>query len=1065
MITKLAHEGRVNLVEQLVSMIKSEGIQLPYTTVKVVIDYYGVLKNGDAALKVFQNVKTLCEGNIKTVQRLFGMVKQSGLERDAYMFKVLICAYCNSSRAALALRAFEDMKTYNLSPDASTKRLLVKSLWDEGKLREAAAVEESSVLTNCESMVALRGKLSSTNATDLQRFGRNLSGNILSSLQLRSIARFQCTTAIRQMAYGSTPDAFDEYLQMSEHTARDALFFFNMCIIELYMPKYLRKPTLEDVVKIQQKHNNVHGFPGMLGSIDCMHWEWKNCPVSWQGQYGRGDKKYPTIMLEAVASQDLWIWHAFYGMAGANNDINVLDNSPLFDDLLDDLAPVVPYVVNGVQYRNGYYLADGIYPEWASFVKSFTVATDPKHTYFKQRQESARKDVKRAFGVLQGRWGLIQQPACAFEVNTLRRIVSMQTVWIDRCETQRRKAKELRDKDTKREFLGKKHFPKRFFDKDRRTSIEETFPPSLRTFPRHFLTFSGVSRFRDVSEHNEWCDLLIAVRWFWETMEIPRGCNASFITIIPKVADPIGLGDFRPINLIGCYYKILTKILAERVKKVVGDVQNAFIKGRFILDGVLIANETVDFIKKTKRKCLAFKVDFEKAYDSINWRFLDDIMKRMGFGSKWCKWVLNCLESASTSILVNGSPTEEFVLERGVRQGDPLSHFIFILAAEGLNALVSEAVEKGIFKGVAVGADRVIVSHLQYADDTIFLASGVEKFKNRLADWKARSMLFGGRLSLVKSVLGSLPLYYFSLFRVPSSVINNLEGNGRDVSFWLDRWLMDSRLCDTFPRLFHLDRRPEGRVAEKEGGLRVFGRGNGSGLESLEGEDIWRWKPNEEGGFAVKELTRMLEDRILDVESTGEDTIWLKLVPKKVNIFVWRALKRRLLVHEELDKRDVDLDTVLCPCCNSVVESYEHSLSMCSMAMGVWEKVHCWWKLGGVKAFSIRDIFSLNGAVNLPNRSRLIWQTVLWSSGYFIWKERNNRVFTLKLKCQVLIKLFKRYNLKVLIGSREDQKRKISIGGCGCKILGSVVKKTELFCCLCVWVTDVGFGEVLFGLR
>ncbi|GJV04737.1 ALP1-like protein [Tanacetum coccineum] len=134
-------------------------------------------------------------------------------------------------------------------------------------------------------------------------------------------------------------------------------------------------------------------------------------------------KKYPTIMLEAVASQDLWIWHAFYGMAGANNDINVLDNSPLFDDLLDDLAPVVSYVVNGVQYRNGYYLADGIYPEWASFVKSFTVATDPKHTYFKQRQESARKDVERAFGVLQGRWGLIQQPARAYEVNTLRRIM------------------------------------------------------------------------------------------------------------------------------------------------------------------------------------------------------------------------------------------------------------------------------------------------------------------------------------------------------------------------------------------------------------------------------------------------------------------------------------------------------------------------------------------------------------------------------------------------------------------------------------------------------------------
>nr|GEX22144.1 protein ALP1-like [Tanacetum cinerariifolium] len=189
-------------------------------------------------------------------------------------------------------------------------------------------------------------------------------------------------------------------------------------------------------------------------------------------------KKYPTIMLKAVASQDLWIWHAFNGIAGANNDINVLDNSPLFDDLLDDLALVVPYVVNGVEYRNGYYLADGIYLEWASFVKSFTVATDPKHTYFKQRQKSVRKNVERAFGVLQRRWGPIQQPARAYEVNTLRRIMyasiimhnmiledqnmsivdlnnvysnparSMQTMWIYRCETQRRKVKELRDKDT-----------------------------------------------------------------------------------------------------------------------------------------------------------------------------------------------------------------------------------------------------------------------------------------------------------------------------------------------------------------------------------------------------------------------------------------------------------------------------------------------------------------------------------------------------------------------------------------------------------------------------------------
>nr|GEU83592.1 reverse transcriptase domain, reverse transcriptase zinc-binding domain protein [Tanacetum cinerariifolium] len=257
-----------------------------------------------------------------------------------------------------------------------------------------------------------------------------------------------------------------------------------------------------------------------------------------------------------------------------------------------------------------------------------------------------------------------------------------------------------------------------------------------------------------------------------------------------------------------------------------------------------------------------------------------------------------------------------------------------------------------------------------------FLQSGIVRFSLFFALLKlllhAKTYSFGGRLSLVKSVLGSLPLYYFSLFRVPFSVINNLKGNGRDVSFWLDRWLMDSRMCDTFPRLFHLDRRPEGRVAEK--GRWV--------------EGVWTWE---------LEWFREPRGRNLGREEYGRRHDLAQTCSKKVNIFVWRALKRRLPVREELDNRGVDLDTVLCPCCNSVVESCEHSLIMCSMAMGVWEKVHRWRKLRGIKAFSIRDMFSLNGGVNLPNRPRLIWQTVLWSSGYFIWKERNNRVFKAKV--------------------------------------------------------------------
>ncbi|GJU75074.1 ALP1-like protein isoform X1 [Tanacetum coccineum] len=150
-------------------------------------------------------------------------------------------------------------------------------------------------------------------------------------------------------------------------------------------------------------------------------------------------------MLEDVASQDLWIWHAFFEVAGANNDINVLDNSPLFDNLLEDIDPVAPFVVNGVGFEKGYYLADGIYPQWATFVKSFTVANDEKHSYFKKRQESTRNDVERAFDVLQGYQEIAISDFNEMYANPSR---NMQRTWIERCELQRRKAKELRDKET-----------------------------------------------------------------------------------------------------------------------------------------------------------------------------------------------------------------------------------------------------------------------------------------------------------------------------------------------------------------------------------------------------------------------------------------------------------------------------------------------------------------------------------------------------------------------------------------------------------------------------------------
>ncbi|KAI3736104.1 hypothetical protein L6452_15637 [Arctium lappa] len=233
----------------------------------------------------------------------------------------------------------------------------------------------------------------------------------------------KCTAAIRQLAYGLSADQNDEYVRIGETTSIECLKKFCRGIIEIFGPVYLRRPNAEDVERILHLHKEHHGFPGMLGSIDCMHWAWKNCPVAWQGQFTRGDHGVPTIMLEAVAYQDLWIWHAFFGVAGSNIDINVLNQSTLFNDVLQGYSPEIKFTVNGTDYTKGYYLADGIYPEWATIVKSFSCPQDLKRKKFKEMQEAARKDVERAFGVLQSRWAIIRGPSRFWHTSTMNDII------------------------------------------------------------------------------------------------------------------------------------------------------------------------------------------------------------------------------------------------------------------------------------------------------------------------------------------------------------------------------------------------------------------------------------------------------------------------------------------------------------------------------------------------------------------------------------------------------------------------------------------------------------------
>jgi hypothetical protein len=153
--------------------------------------------------------------------------------------------------------------------------------------------------------------------------------------------------------------------------------------------------------------------------------------------------------------------------------------------------------------------------------------------------------------------------------------------------------------------------------------------------------------------------------------------------------------------------------------QLVAPTQSAFLKGRQLVDGVVVINEVVDLAKRTGQSCLIFKVDFERAYDSVDWSFLDYMLDRFGFCSKWKGWIRTCVFAGNMSVLVNGSPSEEINIQRGLKQGDPLAPFLFLLVAEGLGGIMKKAVELRRFNGFRVGSSDLVVSHLQYADDTL----------------------------------------------------------------------------------------------------------------------------------------------------------------------------------------------------------------------------------------------------------------------------------------------------------------------------------------------------------
>jgi len=190
---------------------------------------------------------------------------------------------------------------------------------------------------------------------------------------------------------------------------------------------------------------------------------------------------------------------------------------------------------------------------------------------------------------------------------------------------------------------------------------------------------------------------------------MPDEVNKTTIVLIPKVKNPQVMKNFRPISLCNVLYKICSKVLANRLRifldEIVSEEQSAFVLGRLITYNVLIAYECTHYLKRKKGKssACAIKLDMAKAYDHVEWEYLRQIMLRLGLHNDFVTMIMRCVTSVSMSIKVNGTLTECFRPSREIRQGDPISPYLFLLCAEGLSSLLKSRGPVYLSRGVRVG--------------------------------------------------------------------------------------------------------------------------------------------------------------------------------------------------------------------------------------------------------------------------------------------------------------------------------------------------------------------------
>ncbi|XP_077242381.1 uncharacterized protein LOC143882877 [Tasmannia lanceolata] len=538
------------------------------------------------------------------------------------------------------------------------------------------------------------------------------------------------------------------------------------------------------------------------------------------------------------------------------------------------------------------------------------------------------------------------------------------------------------------------------------------------------------------------CDILRFFREFYEGLTLDRGTGATFITLIPKIKGATKVSGFHPISLVGCLYKLLGKVLADRLKVVlphiISDSQSAFVSKRQILDCSLIANEAIESYSKSGAGGVLCKLDMEKAYDRVDWDCLDFLLGRMGFGNRWRGWMRNCISSAWFSILVNGSPKGFFKSSRGLRQGYPLYPFLFVIIAETLSRLMSKGCCLGLFEGFVIGCDRVEVSLLQFADDTIlFCAPERNMISNLKATLRCYELVTGQRSNFRKpslfainlppseadefaKVMGcrldSLPSLYLGLplgvgkpgkelwTPIVERIERRLETWKRNLVSKGGRLILVKAVLANIPvyylssfncpvsvvlRIEQVQRRFLWGGADSKGGIPLV-KVIGSKYGFLNGNWCSDDSYSKKGGTVWRNILRFKQR--FEEGSPLAAAVWKFLRPPSVFFFGWAVCCGMIQTIEFLRRRGMWL-VDYCSLCMEDGESIDHLFIHCKVEREIWGLILDRFGICWIFPNSILELVLSWDFVPWKKKGKLLWKLCLIALCWVIWKERNSRVF------------------------------------------------------------------------